>query len=145
MSIKINNRILSTKTVEGIQKVQCIIRKKYLVLTPEEFVRQQLLKHLIDELGYSKNLIQVEKQLTLNGLKKRPDIVCFNNNSAPFLLIECKAINQPINQGTFNQVAQYNLVWKVPYLAVSNLKTTIIAKVDLESKEFEFVTNWPTV
>jgi len=144
MSIKINNSKLSIKTVEGIQKVQCIIRKKYLVLTPEEFVRQQLLLHLINDLGYSKNLIQVEKQFMLNGLKKRPDILCFNNDSKPFLLIECKAINQPINQSTFNQVGQYNLTWQVPYLAVSNLKTTLIAKVDLKNKGFEFVDDWPT-
>ena len=91
-----------------------------MVLEPEEWVRQHVLHYVITDKKYPSSLINVEKQITLNGLKKRYDIVIFNSNGTINVLIECKAPNIKITQETFDQIARYNLDLDATYLMVTN-------------------------
>jgi hypothetical protein len=108
------------KNSENKVQIFDVIRKKFVVLQPEEWVRQHLVHYLISEKKYPSSLINVEKQLTVNGLKKRYDIVVFNSDGSIEILVECKAPKIAINQITFNQIAQYNMNLNANYLMVSN-------------------------
>lgn len=119
------------------------IRKKYLVLGPEEMVRQLIILHLIEDCHFNKNRIAVEKQLIVNELKKRCDILVFDSKMKPFLLIECKAPDVPITEDTFRQIAWYNMPLKVPFLMVSNGIYTFICKMDYERETFDFISKVP--
>ena len=96
------------------------IRKKHILLTPEEWVRQHFVQYLINQKGYPKSLIKLEGGLKLHGKARRTDIVVFNAKGERILLIECKAPSVKIDQKVFDQVARYNMVHKVALLAVSN-------------------------
>ena len=119
------------------------IRKKHLVLGPEELVRQLIIIHLIEDCKFNKNRIAVEKQLIVNELKKRCDILVFDSDMKPFLLIECKAPNVPVTDDTFRQIAWYNMPLKVPYLMVSNGMKTFICRMNYEEKTFKFIPEIP--
>ncbi|MBS1682702.1 MAG: type I restriction enzyme HsdR N-terminal domain-containing protein [Bacteroidetes bacterium] len=96
------------------------IRKKYLVLTPEEWVRQHFINYLIMEMKYPKSLFRIEGSLTYNKLQKRSDILIFDRAGKPWMLIECKSPTIKLNQKAFNQVAVYNMTLDAKYLAVTN-------------------------
>lgn len=96
------------------------IRRKYLLLTPEEWVRQHFVHYLSQELKYPKGLITTESGLKYNGLQRRTDIVVFNRQGTPHLIVECKAPAVTISQQVFNQVAVYNKILKANLLVVSN-------------------------
>ena len=119
------------------------IRKKYLVLTPEEWVRQHLVQYIIREKKYPKSLIKLEGGLKLNSLQKRTDVVVFNNLGQKILMIECKAPSVKISQETFNQIARYNIVHKVPLLLVSNGLNHYYCKINFEEKSFQFIEDLP--
>jgi hypothetical protein len=104
---------------EGIFWVWCVLRKKKLQLTPEEWVRQHTIQFLLHENQYPKSYINVEKLIKINDLSKRYDVVVFQPNGEIFLLIECKAPEVPISQNTFDQIARYNLVLKAKYLRLA--------------------------
>jgi len=89
-----------------------IIRKKFIVLTPEEWVRQHVIHYLINEKKHPQSLINVEKELTVNGTKKRYDIVTYRSDGSIYLMVECKAPKVKITQQTFDQIARYNLAVK---------------------------------
>lgn len=97
----------------------CVIRKRWMVLTPEEWVRQNFLSFLVYGMNYPASLIAVEKQLQLGDLKKRFDIVVYKNEN-PFMLIECKEMNVPINQKTLDQVLRYNINLQAAYFVITN-------------------------
>ncbi len=97
-----------------------VIRKKFIVLTPEEWVRQHVVRFLIEDNKYPISLINVEKVLKINGLIKRYDVVVFNSDGSIHLLIECKAPEIKISQDTFDQIARYNMAMKANYLMVTN-------------------------
>lgn len=115
------------------------IRKKYIVLTPEEWVRQHALQYLIQEKGFSASLINVEKQLILNNTKKRYDIVIYNADGSIFLIVECKAPTIEITQETFDQIARYNLVTKATYLMVTNGLSHYYCQMDYEQQRYIFL------
>ena len=96
------------------------IRKKYIELTPEEWVRQNCIKFLIKEKKFKKHLISIEKKITLNKLIKRFDIIAHDNYGKPNLLVECKAPNIIINQKSFDQIITYNKVIDAKYLMLTN-------------------------
>lgn len=123
--------------------INCIVRNKLLVLTPEEWVRQNFIAYLITHKSIPKNLIAVEKQISVNGLTKRFDILVYNKTATPQILIECKSDVVPVNQQVFNQVSTYNLSLKVPYLIVTNGIAHYAAKVNLKTKEIEFLRDVP--
>ncbi|MDO9001618.1 MAG: type I restriction enzyme HsdR N-terminal domain-containing protein [Bacteroidota bacterium] len=96
------------------------VRKKWLVLTPEEWVRQHLIHFLIKEKKYPSSLISIEKEIILNDLKKRYDIVVYNKQLKPILIIECKAPYIDLDKTVVEQALRYNLIIKADYLMISN-------------------------
>ncbi len=119
------------------------IRKKFIVLTPEEWVRQHLVQYLLEEMKYPKSLINVEKQLKLNNTLKRYDIVVYRNDGSIFLLVECKAPSIPISQITFDQIARYNLSLDASYLMISNGLEHYYCQMDFENKKYLFLRELP--
>ena len=119
------------------------IRKKFIILQPEEWVRQHCVQYLIQHKNYPKSLINVEKELTINDLKKRYDIVVFNPNGSIFLIVECKAPEIKINQSTFDQVAQYNLKLNATYLMVTNGLEHYYCKMDFVNERYQFLEDIP--
>ena len=105
---------------EKHDEVLCLVRKKWVALEPEEWVRQHLIYHLSENLGYPMGLMAVEHTLILNDVAKRADLVCFNKDRNPVLLAECKAPSIALSQKTLDQAARYNLVLKVPTLLLTN-------------------------
>ena len=134
---------IKLKEEKGTKYIFDPIRKKYLVLQPEEWVRQNFIQFLIKEKAFPESLIAIEKGLKLNELQKRADIVIYDNQAKPIVLIECKAPKVKINQDVFEQVARYNMVFKVPYLLVTNGLEHYCAKVDFENNSFEFLQELP--
>ncbi len=131
------------KNSENKQLIFDKIRKKYVVLTPEEWVRQNFVQYLITEKKYPISLIAVEKQLVVNNLKKRFDILIFNTDGTPNIIVECKASSVKIAQDTFDQIARYNLKLNVNYLVVTNGLTHYFCKLDLENEQYVFLENIP--
>ena len=111
---------LLARSAENHDEIQCLIRRKWPKLEPEEWVRQHLIAYLSTSLGYPMGLMAVEHRLTLNGVEKRADLVCYNNDGQPVLLAECKAPNIKLSQETLDQAARYNLVLNVPNLLITN-------------------------
>lgn len=132
---------LSSK--KGTAYLSCLIRKKQLVLTPEEVVRQLILHYLIEEKKYPKNRIRVEMGLVINTMSKRCDVLVFNQKIQPVLLIECKSAKVKINQKTFEQIAQYNTNLKVPYLLVTNGYSHYCSLINQANKTFSFLAEIP--
>ncbi len=119
------------------------IRKKFIVLTPEEWVRQHVVQFLITEKKYPKTLINVEKNIKINGLTKRYDVVVFHSDGKFNILVECKAPEIKISQKTFDQIARYNLTLNADYLMVTNGINHFYCKIDSEKKGYEFLTALP--
>ncbi len=105
---------------QGNTQIFDIVRKKFVDLTPEEWVRQNVCHYLINFKNVPISLISIEKQLTLNNTKRRTDLVIYNTNLNPILICECKAPEIPLNQNTINQVFGYNIVLNVPFILLSN-------------------------
>lgn len=122
-----------------------IIRKKNIVLTPEEWVRQHVIHLLISNYGYSRSLFQIERGTTYNSLQKRTDIVVFNREAKPHLLVECKAPEIAINQYVIEQASRYNKTINAPFLAVSNGLKTFCFKVDFETGKVKQMQDLPQV
>jgi type I site-specific restriction endonuclease len=127
----------------GKQFIFDFIRKKYLVNTPEEWVRQNFIQFLIQEKKYPASLIAIEKALKLNELQKRADAVVYDKNGEAIVLIEFKAPKIKITESTFEQISRYNMVFKVPYLIVSNGLNHYCCKIDFTENSFEFIKEIP--
>ena len=96
------------------------VRKRWVSLTNEEWVRQNFLQYLVKVKTYPSSLMAVEKEIALGELKKRFDIVVYDNNSKPWMIIECKEMNVPLDQQVLDQVLRYNIPMQVPYLVITN-------------------------
>lgn len=114
-----------------------------MVLQPEEWVRQHLVRYLIEHKNYPKSHINVEKQLSINSIKKRYDVVVFNTDGSIEILVECKAPEIIIDQKAFDQIARYNLNLNANYLIVTNGLTHFYCKMDLEQEKYEFLKDIP--
>lgn len=125
-----------TKEIEGKNYIFDPIRKKYLLLTPEEWVRQHFIHLLIKHYGYSKSLIRLEGGLSYNRLQKRSDIVVFDQEGKPFLLVECKAPEVKINQSVIEQASRYNLTLRCPFVVITNGLSTFCFEIDFENGTF---------
>jgi len=119
------------------------IRKKHLVLTPEEWVRQHFIHYLIVEKNFPRSLIQIEAGLSLNDRQKRTDIVIFNKSGQRIMVIECKAPAVKISQGVFDQAARYNSVHKAKWLVVTNGLKHCYAQINHQEERFLFVEELP--
>ena len=119
------------------------IRKKFVILQPEEWVRQHCVQFLMIEKNYPKSLINVEKELIVNDLKKRYDIVVFNPDGSMHLIVECKAPEITINQDTFDQIARYNRALNAKYLMVTNGLNHYYCQIDFENERYDFLKDIP--
>jgi len=131
------------KEADGKIKIFDAFRKRYVVLTPEEWVRQNFLQYLITEKKYAASLIAVEAGLKYNELQKRADILVYDKQGSPFLLVECKAPEVKISQDVFDQVAGYNMSFKVTYLVVTNGMDHFCCKMDYEKNNYRFLEEIP--
>lgn len=120
------------------------LRKKYVALTPEEWVRQHFTHFLTDHKGYPKGLLANEIQLDLNGTKKRCDTVLFNKDLSARMIVEYKAPHIAITQAVFDQITRYNMVLKVDYLIVSNGINHYCCKIDYQSMSYSFLPDIPS-
>ena len=120
-----------------------IIRKKYLVLTPEEWVRQNFVHYLTEDLHYPASLMMTENGLKLFNTQKRSDIVIYDRNGNPLVVVECKATDVKITQETFNQVARYNIKFRAPLIIVTNGLSHYCAKYDAVSSKYTFLKDIP--
>ncbi len=135
---------LKVKTEAGTRYLFDPIRKKWLVVQPEELVRQLVILYLIKEKQYNKNRINIEMGLQVNALQKRCDILVYDKDMNPFLLVECKAPSVKVTQATFRQIANYNLPLRVPYLLVTNGVVNYCCRMNYEDESFEFVSEVPS-
>lgn len=119
-------------------------RKKYVTLTPEEWVRQNFLNYLVKNLSYPSALIGIEKEIFLGEMKKRFDIVIYNRNMQPWMLVECKEMNVPLTQQTLEQVVRYNMVIPATYLVMTNGTNTFCCTYRPEEKKWLFMKALPS-
>jgi hypothetical protein len=115
------------------------IRRKYLLLTPEEWVRQNFIKYLVNEKKYPQQLISIEMEFKINTLIKRCDIVVFNKSGRPNLIVECKSPSITIKQDIFDQISDYNRYFNVDYLIVTNGIKHYCCKFDKNKRSFPFI------
>ncbi|MGN6196349.1 MAG: type I restriction enzyme HsdR N-terminal domain-containing protein [Ginsengibacter sp.] len=126
---------------KGVKEIFDVIRKKWLVLTPEEWVRQNILLFLLIKKNYPASLIAVEKEIKLGELKKRCDIVVYNRNSQSWMIIECKEINVSLSEKTLEQILRYHISVPAKFLIISNGNYSFgFQKID---KHFVEINNFP--
>ena len=133
-------------TIKSSEKKRFIldpIRKKFVLLTPEEWVRQHVIQDLMDK-GISKTRLSVEKKFEVMGKQKRFDVVVAGANASIALLVECKAPEVPITQLTFDQIARYQLALKANYLMLTNGLQHIYCQIDYERQAYHFMPDFPS-
>lgn len=131
------------KESDGKTVIFDIIRKKYLILTPEEWVRQHFVHYLINHLGYVKTLISVEHGLKYNKLQKRTDIIVHDRKGDPLVLVECKAPEYNLNQKVLEQAMMYNRVLNAEYIIVTNGVEHSCLRVNSANKSVEYLSSLP--
>lgn len=119
------------------------IRKKFIQLTPEEWVRQHVVHHFIYEKNYPKSLINVEKQILVNGQTKRYDVVVYYPDGRLRILVECKAPEVLISQATFDQIARYNSALHADFLMVTNGLNHYFCQLDYANEKYHFLHELP--
>ncbi len=132
-----------TKTENGKQLIFDSIRKKFVVLTPEEWVRQNFIQYLKNEKKYPVNLMAVEKQIMVNGKQRRFDLLIYLRNGQPYLIAEFKAPNVKITQDTFDQVVRYNMTLRVERVIVSNGLQHFACEIDYVKNDFIYLPEIP--
>ena len=141
--LNLPNVVLKTKLVGGTTQVFDVVRKKYFKLTSEEWVRQHFVHYLNNEKNYPFGLMGVEKMIKYNSLKTRADIVLYNTEGMPNMIVECKAPNMKITQDTFDQVARYNFKLKVKYLVVTNGLQHFCCEMNYKKNQISFLEGVP--
>ena len=132
------------KKMDGMVKIQDVLRRKFVALTPEEWVRQHFVHFLIEQKGYSPTLMANEVAVTLNGMSRRCDTVVYRQEGLkPLMIIEYKRPDVDITQKVFNQICRYNMVLEVEYLVVSNGQNHYCCKVDLQNGTYTFLQDIP--
>ncbi|MDD5570323.1 MAG: type I restriction enzyme HsdR N-terminal domain-containing protein [Bacteroidales bacterium] len=119
------------------------LRRKYISLTPEEWVRQNFIQHLIHDKKFPKSLIAIEKAVKYNKLIKRFDLLVYDKSGKPLVIVECKAPSVEISQNTFDQIARYNMTLKVKYLIVTNGINHYCCKMDYKKNDYSFLKEIP--
>ncbi len=132
-----------TQTEKGKQQIFDLIRKKYVSLTPEEWVRQNFIRYLIHEKNYPAPLMAVEKQLMINMQPQRFDLLVYNRKGQPCSIAEFKAPSVKITQSTFDQAVRYNMALKVKHIMVSNGLQHFACKIDYEKNSYSFLREIP--
>ena len=131
------------KNAQGKLEILDRIRKKYVLCTDEEKVRQMTILHLTETLNVPMSSIAVETEIKVNNLSKRIDLVVFNSKMRPTLIVECKAPSIKISQDVFDQIARYNLTLQVNYLMVTNGVEQYFCHLDFEKQSYQFIPELP--
>lgn len=131
------------KSVKGVMSVFDILRRKYVALTPEEWVRQNFVHYLLSDKGYRGELMNNEVQLSFNGMSRRCDTVVWDMHLRPAMIVEYKAPDVAVTQKVFDQIRRYNMVLQVKYLVVTNGLTHYCCRVDYVGRSCEFVSEIP--
>jgi hypothetical protein len=134
------------KTKHGPAGLQVFdpVRRRWVALTPEEWVRQHFINYLVHELGTPMSLLAVERSLVMNRMARRADILIHDASGNPLALVECKAPKVRIDQGTFEQAARYNTVFQVPYLFVTNGLRHYCCRVEHSTGHVDFLVDMPS-
>ncbi len=145
MFTKLNLPTYSFRTKKEGEKILIFdeVRKKFLVLTPEEWVRQNFIRFLNEEKGFPAQLMAIESGLKVNRNQFRADLLVYDRSGQPLLIVEFKAPNVKITQGTFDQITRYNMTFQVPFLIVSNGMDHYCCQVDLVGKTYCFLKEIP--
>lgn len=114
-------------------------RKKYVTLTPEEWVRQNFLNYLVKVLGYPASLIGIEKEIYLGELKKRCDIIVYNRDTQPWMIVECKEMEIPLTQTTLEQIVRYHMVLPAAFLVITNGIHTYCCQHNVVAQRWDFI------
>jgi hypothetical protein len=113
------------KEEDGKETIFDEVRKQWVRLTPEEWVRQNFLRYLLEEKKYPASLIAVEKEIKLNDLRKRCDIIVYDRKSQPWLMVECKSMEEKLDEKVAMQVVRYNMALPVSYVVITNGQHTL--------------------
>jgi hypothetical protein len=143
LNLMLYQPFLKCKKEASVTYVYDPVRKKYLLLQPEELVRQLLIVYLVQEKKITLNKIAVELGLKINEMQKRCDILIYDKDFKPFMIIECKAPSVDINDAVFFQAANYNLPLQVPFILLSNGISNFCAKLDYEKNSIEILSVCP--
>lgn len=131
------------KQEDGQNRIFDEVRKKYVALTPEEWVRQNFVRFIINEKSVPAGLIIMEKKLVMNTMTRRPDVLIHDRKGNAVMIIECKAPEIKISQDTFDQIARYNSVVRVPYLVVTNGLQHYCCEMDYQHNTYRFLDDVP--
>ena len=131
------------KSSENKRQIFDPIRKKFVILTPEEWVRQHVIQFLHKSGSYPLSLINVEREIKLHNTRKRYDIVAYKPDGGISLIVECKAATVPITRSTFDQIARYNLELNADYLMVTNGLHHYYCQMDFEAQRYVFLKELP--
>ena len=144
--LSLNLPVFDAKVVnrEGKPVIFDVIRRRYVALTPEEWVRQHFVHFLLNHKGYPQALMANEVQVQLNGTKKRCDTVLYDKNLSAKLIVEYKAPHVEITQAVFDQITRYNMVLKVKYLIVSNGLSHYCCQIDYNTQSYVFLPEIPS-
>ena len=143
VSLNLPSYSFNIKDVDGTDFLFDSFRKKFVKLTPEEWVRQNFARFLIEERGFPAGRIVVEKSLIYNKLSKRCDLLIYDEEGKPLVMVECKAPGVKIIKETFDQIAVYNLEFKVRYLLVTNGLSHYAAEIDFDNRKVSFMEEIP--
>ena len=136
MSIKL-------RETDGRREVFDMVRNRFVALTPEEWVRQHFIQYLHEVLLYPVELMQVEGAISLNGMTRRCDIVVYDEDVKPLIIVECKKETVPLSQKVIDQACRYNLVLQVPFLCITNGRQQLCCKVDFAKKCLNTISELP--
>ncbi len=143
LNLTLYQSALRIRRQNGVRQIWDPIRKKWLVLQPEEMVRQLLLQYLLQVKHYNAQRIRMERGLEVNTMSRRCDMLVFDKNVQPWLLAECKAPHVPVSQAVFDQAAIYNTTHKAPYLLVTNGIDTWCCAIDHQRGSYTFLREVP--
>jgi hypothetical protein len=123
----------------GEEMIFDVVRRKYVKLTPEEWVRQNFIQYLAKEGNYPLGLMGVEVGFTINKVRMRADILIHNHEGKPVMIVECKSYDVPLDEKVFDQIVTYNMQFKVPYIVVTNGMVNYACKIDFENISWEYL------
>ena len=130
---------IQVRDADGRREVFDIVRRRWVSLTPEEWVRQNIVADLAGSYGYPLELMQIEAAITLNGLTKRCDIVVYDKLVKPFMIVECKKESVKLTHKVVDKACRYNLVLQVPYLLLTNGVQSLCLQVDPDKRSLQQV------
>ena len=142
-SLNLPDQNLKIEEINSKKYIFDFTRKKNLILTPEEWVRQNIVSYLANDLNYPKGLIKTESSIKYNNLKKRSDIIVRDRKMGFYLLVECKSYKLKINKDFFKQVSIYNKIYKSRYIMISNGMDHYVCEFFLKEKKYKFLKSIP--